>query len=709
MKMSIKNKVGLTDISGKKKSSRLLLVRSIFLLLFFVIVLNFVLLIPSLNSVSDRFYEHQEEVVERIDVELGYLLVKELKNNLHDIATLSAVQSIISSEGGIINHADILTFLDDKKYISKYAVSTFLGEELFRVENGKIAESSELKNVSDTQYFKLAQTMDEPHITINYDGNDPYILLSDQFSVGDGSFYGVLKIEVDIKNYIKGFSNHLREEEHEFIYVIDNRGFVAEHYDPSKIGKSVSDIGVETLYNTAFSSSDHEVAGDYKNKEGERMQVMLYKFEPFNFVIAVEESYASAWGAWRQILLLSSAGIVMFTLLSIFLVKNTISMIYVSEELFRKKQQTETIISNLVSGIIQYDKNFRILVVNPAASDMLGINKNDVIGKVITSDTIKEDPRYESLVKVLYPSLAENVKKIQTDNEEVKVMEMSISKPSETELQVSTISILDGKDIIGYLKVLRDISREKAISKTKSEFISIAAHQLRTPLSAIKWIFKMLIDGDAGKLTKEQIEFVQKGYDSNERIIQLVGDMLNVARIEEGRFGYEFYYVDIVGLINKNISSVSLKAEEKKIELKFKEPKEKFKPLKIDPARIDLVLQNLLDNALKYTPEKGKISVELKKKDNDFVQISVKDNGVGVPKDQIGRLFSKFFRGANVIKLQTDGSGLGLFITKNIIRRHGGDIGVTSEKDGTEFTFTLPINENLIPKKESSLEDAIDL
>jgi len=340
---------------------------------------------------------------------------------------------------------------------------------------------------------------------------------------------------------------------------------------------------------------------------------------------------------------------------------------------------------------------------------MLGIKKEEVIGRKITTDIIKEGKQYESLAAIMYPALAEDFSRVPVDKERLKVIEMKIKKPYEIDTQIATIQLTDNKGkITGYLKIIRDISREKAISETKSQFISIAAHQLRTPLSATKWIFKMLLDGDVGKVSKEQADLLQKGYDSNERIIGLVRDMLSVARIEDGRFGYEFSAVDIVDLIKRSLTTYEVKAQEKNIKIVLSMPEEKLNPIKIDPSKIELAVSNLIDNALKYTQKDGTIKIGLKKDGDDYVQISVKDSGVGIPRDQIDRLFHKFFRGSNVIKMQTEGTGLGLFITKNIIVRHGGKIWVeTAEGDGTTFLFTLPAKASLIPKKGTNITHSI--
>lgn len=238
-------------------------------------------------------------------------------------------------------------------------------------------------------------------------------------------------------------------------------------------------------------------------------------------------------------------------------------------------------------------------------------------------------------------------------------------------------------------KLAEGLKRAKELDRMKSEFISIAAHQLRTPLSAVKWTLKMVVDGDLGALTPEQKTFLMQGYQSNERTIRLVNDFLNVARIEEGRFSFEFSPHKLEDLIDNLLQEFSHIIKEKKIKLIFKKPLEVLPPVNIDPAKMRLAIQNLIDNAIKYTPEKGEVTITIKYSKLN-TEVSVKDSGIGIPKSQQDRLFTKFFRSENAVKSQAEGTGLGLFIAKNIIEKHGGKIWVESEENkGTTFYFTI--------------------
>jgi signal transduction histidine kinase len=233
--------------------------------------------------------------------------------------------------------------------------------------------------------------------------------------------------------------------------------------------------------------------------------------------------------------------------------------------------------------------------------------------------------------------------------------------------------------------------RDEGVSRMKSEFLSITAHQLRTPLSALKWVLHMSLEGDMGKLTKKQQGLLEKGYDANERMITLVNDLLDVVRIEEGRFDYKFHKVDFVELVEEMVGDMKLIADQKKVTLEFHKPSRVIPKISVDSEKLRLVFMNIVDNALQYTHAKGRVEVAITYKDN--ILVTVKDTGVGIPKNQMIRIFSKFFRADNAVRMQTAGSGLGLFIAKNIIEKHGGKIWIDSEEGkGTSVNFTLPIS-----------------
>lgn len=344
-----------------------------------------------------------------------------------------------------------------------------------------------------------------------------------------------------------------------------------------------------------------------------------------------------------------------------------------SEALEIEKKRIENIILSLADGLLVL-RDSEILLSNPSAKAIFGIKANDIIKK--SADSLQ---KYQNL-KILFQFLEENKKR------PIIRKEIVFQKPERT-FQITVISISASQDLI----ILHDVTREKLVEQMKTEFVSLAAHQLRTPLSAIKWTLRMILDEDLGKVTKDQRDFLEKTYLSNERMISLINDLLNVARIEEGRYLYRLSLYRLEDLVQSVVNSYIDAAKRKKITFTFKKPKRKSPKLKIDIEKMNSAIQNIIDNAIRYTRKGGRVTVSLKSGRKE-IELRVQDSGIGIPENQQERVFSKFFRGVNVMRMETEGSGLGLFITKNIIEAHGGKIWFESEENkGTTIYLTLPI------------------
>lgn len=347
-------------------------------------------------------------------------------------------------------------------------------------------------------------------------------------------------------------------------------------------------------------------------------------------------------------------------------------------EAIEERDKTLAIIQNFADGLMVLDKEGKVLLVNPMFEELLKIKRSEIEGKSI------KDLRERAFLKKAIDIIFKREKIVKVKREE-------FSPFPEKTYELTTVPLIREKEKIGHLAIFHDISREKLIEKMKTEFVSFSAHQLRTPLSAIKWSLKMFLDGDLGKITKEQKSFISKTYEANEKMIELINDLLDVTRIEEGRYIFKPEFLQLEEIIQKVVKSLKGEIEKKEIKFKLEKPKEKLPKIKMDEEKIALAFQNLLENAIIYTPRGGKVKVSIKKLKNE-VEISVKDNGIGIPKGQQKRVFSKFFRASNAMKMETRGTGLGLYITKNIIEAHGGKIWFESEEGrGSTFYFRLPI------------------
>ncbi len=345
------------------------------------------------------------------------------------------------------------------------------------------------------------------------------------------------------------------------------------------------------------------------------------------------------------------------------------------EKAEEEKRKTEAIIFNFTDGLLVFDKKNKLTSINLQAEKFLNVKRKKLIGKSISE--LSKISETAILTKKIKPGL--------------KIFRQELEIDKELILEVSTVLLETETQKSGFLIVLHDVTREKRIERLKTEFVSISAHQLRTPLSAIKWTLKMLLERDLGDINSEQEEFLQRTYSSNERMISLVNSLLDVSRIEEGRFVYKpvlSNLLDVAALCVKNNKD---NAKRRKINLRLVSPKKKLPDVLIDKEKMGLAIQNLIDNALKYTLAGGSVVVSLKKIDNQ-IQFKIKDTGIGILKSQHERVFQKFFRSEKAIRLETEGSGLGLFIAKNVVEAHKGKIRFESSvSKGTTFWFTLPI------------------
>jgi signal transduction histidine kinase len=285
-----------------------------------------------------------------------------------------------------------------------------------------------------------------------------------------------------------------------------------------------------------------------------------------------------------------------------------------------------------------------------------------------------------------------------------QVVDLSFDDPY-LELRTFTSPIIDDAgNLSGFMKIIRDRTREVSLAKEKSEFVTVTSHQLRTPLTHIVWALESINKEES--LGAEVKALAENAYAAANQLRTIVEDLLNISRIEEGRFGYQFQKANILEFVENILNAAAPNARQLGIKIYFNRPEEAIPDLAIDPQKLSMALTNLVDNAIRYNVKNGEVIVGLKKAEKGpYVEISVRDTGIGIPPEEIKKLFVKFFRATNALKFATEGSGLGLYITQNIVRAHGGSMNVESEVGrGSTFSFTLPTDPTLIPPKEVPLE-----
>lgn len=257
------------------------------------------------------------------------------------------------------------------------------------------------------------------------------------------------------------------------------------------------------------------------------------------------------------------------------------------------------------------------------------------------------------------------------------------------------ILAIPNDDLEPVLVMIRDARREQELMELRSEFVSIVSHQLRTPASAVKWYLETLIDNRRGNPVNEwQVDKLHQAYQSNERMISLINDLLNVSRLDSGKFELHAKSVDLPKMVEEVQNELVHFASAHNVEIISHLPAD-LPAVSADADKVREVVLNLLTNAIKYNrPGHHEVTITTAVK-GKMVEVAVQDQGIGIPKKGQDHMFEKFYRADNAVESQTEGSGLGLYIAREIIRLHGGDIWLTSEEGvGTTVYFNLPVYGN---------------
>lgn len=353
-----------------------------------------------------------------------------------------------------------------------------------------------------------------------------------------------------------------------------------------------------------------------------------------------------------------------------------------------EKQRDEALLESMGEGMVAVDESNKVVLVNSVATQLLELeSRTAAVGKSIFETYKIYDAKLQPIKDTDQPVYIT----LKTGHPSGDAFTFQRKDNKKILLGINSYPVTLNQKTVGAIMILRDVTKEKEVDRMKTEFISLASHQLRTPLSAIKWFTEMLISGDAGKLTPEQLDFAQNVSDSAERMIELVNSLLNISRIESGRIIIDPRPTDLKQLVTGIVNDLKAKTEERKQTLIISVHKDLPK-INLDPRLISQVYLNLLTNAIKYTPKGGEITVLISKKDDQVIS-QVTDNGYGIPKSEQGKIFQKFFRAGNIIKVETDGTGLGLYLIKAIVESSGGKIWFESQEGkGTSFWFTLPLS-----------------
>ena len=362
----------------------------------------------------------------------------------------------------------------------------------------------------------------------------------------------------------------------------------------------------------------------------------------------------------------------------------------VKDDLQIEKARNEATISSLGEGLVALDTERKVTIFNNAAEKMLSIKSTEIVSKKIT------DLRLEDEAGQIIP-FSKRPTTIAFETGKVTKVTAYFLRKDKSRFPISitaTPILLEGKTI-GLVELIRDISQDMEIENAKSEFVSLASHQLRTPLGVIKWYLEALgteaYIKDSPEVVKSYMDQISK---SNDRLINLVKDLLAVSRIEQDQVKDEPSLVNVVEVLKAVVNELQILAQQKQITLVLNLKKTQIPQLKLDSGRFQEVIENFITNALIYSQAGGTVEVSIDFNDRD-VLIQFKDTGMGISPEDQDRLFTKFFRAPQAVISDPEGSGLGLYVGKSYVEGWGGKISVESTVGvGTTFTITLPITSN---------------
>jgi len=361
-----------------------------------------------------------------------------------------------------------------------------------------------------------------------------------------------------------------------------------------------------------------------------------------------------------------------------------------TKELSAQYAKDHAILTSICHGVLVVDISGRVVDANPAALEIMSSRSDRVLGRKV------KDVLILSHHQVVMPANEHPVLRCLRQrmvNRPHPGMQLSVVHSNGRNIPIVMVvsPLFDGRHLLGAIAVFRDVTEERQVDYMKSEFISLASHQLRTPLSTISWYLELLETDDREKLSSTQRSYVEQMTTASQRMTHLIDALLHASRLEGQSIRAVPQHVNIAALIRDAADGIRPLAKERKISLEAKIPSQAV-TLSTDPTLVLVVLQNLLSNAVKYSSAGGTVTVGLMRGAANL-SIIVRDAGAGIPKREQHWVFTRLFRGSNVRKIDTTGSGLGLFISRMIIDQLGGKIHFKSrEGEGTEFIVQLPLH-----------------
>lgn len=589
---------------------------------------------------------------------LGYFVLNKVAYLHKEIKRIR--ESGIKQGGIVLPGKDELSFL--AKEMNETFQSLYQNEEKQRVQNENLELSKKailniLEDIAVSEKELKEKTLDLLKFEQATDTSFDHIIITDQ----DGKVIYANKAAMNITGY-----------SHEEII----------GSNPSMWGNQMPKKFYETLWRT-IKTEKHSYSGEITNKRKDgktylasiRIIPIFDKDGEIQFFVGNERDITEERQSQLRI------------------VRHTAELQESNRLIEEQKNRAESILrflKSIAEGIIATDQEGKIIFMNEPAELMTLRFFQQVQGKHFNEifhfieEKKNEDVPFDvfRLVseKNYSVSFSQNVFLVQ--NTEKKLPIFGTASPIRNEKGV----------VVGAIIVFRDITKLRELDQMKNSFLSVAAHQLRTPLGSMRWTMEMLANGDLGKLPQTAKEAIDQIYENSGRMVVLVNDLLNVSRIDGEKGREEKTSIDLVALVKKVIETMHSEAERRMVKIIFQEPQDLIPEIIVPQKHLYEALENLISNGIKYNKENGTLTLSLKRNENSIL-LTVTDTGIGIPEIDQKKIFSKFFRAPNAVLKETEGSGLGLSVVKSYLGESGAEVSFQSkENTGTTFFVTFPLH-----------------
>jgi PAS domain S-box-containing protein len=503
----------------------------------------------------------------------------------------------------------------------------------------------------------------------------------------DGKVLGAMGAAMSLDSFYN-LVEEFQDKNTGLIYIVNQKGQIVAHPSFPPQGELVDFSSVPVVAKLLNGESGVEIL--YNTVEKQERLSAYQTIPKYGWGVVVAESTATAFADRDKTLKDITKTNGLLVLINVLLALGTLRILgklKKSEQRYRlEKLKDDAILSGIGDAVFAIDVNKKIILFNKAASEITGFGEAEVLGKVYT-DYLKFRDEKTKKEKNDFINLALGGKK----NNMANHTSLVTKDGKETPVADSAAPVFsENGRVAGVVVVFRDVTHEHEIEKAKDEFISLASHQLRTPLTVIRLYSEMLKNHTAGKLNKKQNEYTEIVHNSTLRMIELVNSILNVSRIELGTLVVSPVPAQLEDLVQSVVNEIQISAKEQEIKINFIVPTKKLPAIAIDNLLLRQIIHNFITNAVRYSNNNSTVVVTIEGVKQGF-RVTIKDSGIGIPKDAQKHIFQRFYRADNAIRKAGEGNGLGMYLSKLIAETAGCQIGFASEENkGSTFYVIIP-------------------